>query len=132
MSVIITPPPNVTIPSLFKERLFVFLSRFCQVRYCIVRHCGFLVGYGHSSGDASAAPQTIEQVLSLLKAPPPWRRQLDPIYERLATFKMPIDRPAPGSNVGLDICGFRPDLCRPVKVRARPAGIAASTGRQAP
>jgi hypothetical protein len=23
------------IPSLFKERLFVFLSRFCQVRYCI-------------------------------------------------------------------------------------------------
>lgn len=34
------------IPSLFKERLFVFLSRFCQVRYCIVRHCGFLVGYG--------------------------------------------------------------------------------------
>ena len=39
------------IPSLFKERLFVFLSRFCQVRYCIIRHCGFLVGYGHSSGD---------------------------------------------------------------------------------
>ena len=40
------------IPSLFKERLFVFLSRFCPVRYCIVRHCGFLVGYGQSSGDA--------------------------------------------------------------------------------
>jgi hypothetical protein len=38
------------IPSLFKERLFVFLSRFCHVRYCIIRHCGFLVGYGHSSG----------------------------------------------------------------------------------
>ena len=46
------------IPSLFKERLFVFLSRFCQVRYCIVRHCGFLVGYGHSSGDNSAPPQS--------------------------------------------------------------------------
>ena len=29
------------IPTLFKERLFVFLSRFCPVRYCIVRHCGF-------------------------------------------------------------------------------------------
>ena len=56
------------IPSLFKERLFVFLSRFCQVRYCIVRHCGFLVGYGHSSGDASAPPQTIEQALKLLKS----------------------------------------------------------------
>ena len=57
------------IPALFKERLFVFLSRFCQVRYCIVRHCGFLVGYGHSSGDPSAAAQTIEQALKLLKVP---------------------------------------------------------------
>src|SRR6202051_3137100 len=57
------------IPTLFKERLFVFLSRFCPIRYCIVRHCGFLVGYGHSSGDASAAPQTIERALKLLKAP---------------------------------------------------------------
>ena len=25
------------LPSLFKERLFVYLSRFCAVRYCIVR-----------------------------------------------------------------------------------------------
>ena len=32
------------IPSLFKERLFVYLSRFCEVRYCIARHCAFLVG----------------------------------------------------------------------------------------
>jgi hypothetical protein len=87
------------IPSLFKERLFVFLSRFCQVRYCIIRHCGFLVGYGHSSGDALAAPQTIEQALKLLKVPPPWRRQLDPIYQRLAALKMPIDWPEPGSDV---------------------------------
>ena len=81
------------IPSLFKERLFVFLSRFCQVRYCIVRHCGFLVGYGHSSGDNSAPPQSIEQVLRLLRALPPWRRELGPIYERLAAFKTPTDWP---------------------------------------
>ena len=74
------------IPSLLKERLFVFLSRFCQVRYCIVRHCGFLVGYGHSSGDASAPPQNIEQVIRLLRALPPWRRELEPIYGRLAAF----------------------------------------------
>ena len=86
------------IPSLFKERLFVFLSRFCQVRYCIVRHCGFLAGYGHSSGDASAAPQTIEQVLKLLKTPSPWRRQLDPIYEGLMASAKPINWPAPDSE----------------------------------
>src|SRR4029077_8814388 len=36
------------IPSLFKERLFVYLSRFCEVRYCVTRHCGFLLGLGHS------------------------------------------------------------------------------------
>ena len=49
------------IPSLFKERLFVYLSRFCEARYCILRHCAFLVGYGHSSGDPSARPQSIAQ-----------------------------------------------------------------------
>jgi hypothetical protein len=87
------------IPALFKERLFVFLSRFCQARYCIVRHCGFLVGYGHSSGDASAEPQTIEQALKLLKVAPPWRRPLEPIYERLEAFKTPIDWPDPDSDV---------------------------------
>jgi hypothetical protein len=87
------------IPSLFKERLFVFLSRFCRVRYCIVRHCGFLVGYGHSSGDASAAPQTIEQALKLLTVPPPWRRELEPIYGSLAALKTPIDWPDPDSEL---------------------------------
>jgi len=86
------------IPSLFKERLFVFLSRFCQVRYCIVRHCGFLVGYGHSSGDAEAAPQTIEQAVRLLKAPPPWRRRLDPVYQGLTAIRTPIDWPVPESE----------------------------------
>jgi hypothetical protein len=86
------------IPALFKERLFVFLSRFCQVRYCIVRHCGFLVGYGHSSGDAAAAPQTIEQALRLLKAAPPWRRQLEPIYQHLEAIAAPIDWPEPDSE----------------------------------
>ena len=92
------------IPSLFKERLFVFLSRFCQVRYCIVRHCGFLVGYGHSSGDAAAPPQSIEQVLRLLKALPPWRRELEPIYECLNSLKTPADWP--DSDSELEDCIF--------------------------
>jgi hypothetical protein len=51
------------------------------------------VGYGHSSGDAEAAPQTIEQALRLLKAPPPWRRQLDPVYQGLTAIRTPIDWP---------------------------------------
>lgn len=54
------------LPSLFKERLFVHLSRFCRVRYCIVRHVGFLIGQGRPAGDATAAPQTVQQVCEML------------------------------------------------------------------
>jgi len=87
------------IPTLFKERLFVYLSRFCPVRYCIVRHCGFLLGYGDAAGDPAAHTQTIERVIELLERPPPWRRDLEPIYTSLATMKKPVDWPAPGSEI---------------------------------
>jgi signal transduction histidine kinase/CheY-like chemotaxis protein len=55
------------LPSLFKERLFVHLSRFCEIRYCIVRHVGFLIGEGKPAGDATALPHTIDQTLALLR-----------------------------------------------------------------
>lgn len=64
-------------PSVFKERLFVYLSRFCENRYCITRHCAFLVGRGHSSGDPAAAPQSVEQAIRLLAKPTPWQRDSD-------------------------------------------------------
>ena len=86
------------IPSLFKERLFVFLSRFCPVRYCIIRHCGFLVGYGFPSGDRAAGAQTIEQAVHLLRCPTPWRRDLEPIYASLGAIE-PTEWPAPGSEM---------------------------------
>src|SRR5690242_6921293 len=54
---------NNPIPSLLKERLFVYLSRFCEVRYCLIRHCVFLLGNGHASGDAAAKPQTAADVI---------------------------------------------------------------------
>ena len=87
------------IPTLFKERLFVFLSRFCPVRYCIVRHCGFLLGYGQSAGDPAAEVQTLEQVLTLLQTPPPWRRDLEPIYSSLEGMNTPVDWPTPGTEI---------------------------------
>jgi len=87
------------IPTLFKERLFVFLSRFCPIRYCIVRHCGFLVGYGRSAGDPAARVQTIEQVMKLLQTPPPWRRDLEPIYSSLEGMNKPVDWPAPDTEI---------------------------------
>src|SRR6185312_10702391 len=49
------------LPSLFKERLFVHLSRFCPVRYCIARHVGFLIGLGCPSCDKQAPVQSIAE-----------------------------------------------------------------------
>jgi len=65
------------LPSLFKERLFVYLSRFCEVRYCIARHVGFLAGLGRASGDAECPPQTIEEIVTLLRRPQPRARDLE-------------------------------------------------------
>jgi two-component sensor histidine kinase len=75
------------IPSLFKERLFVYLSRFCEVRYCVVRHCAFLVGRGHASGDSSVEVQTIPQAIRLLKIAPPWERDQEAIIGQLEELR---------------------------------------------
>jgi hypothetical protein len=87
------------IPTLFKERLFVFLSRFCPVRYCIIRHCGFLVGYGQAAGDPDAPVQTVEQVITLLKVPPPWRREIGPVYKKLEALNQPTEWPSHDSEI---------------------------------
>ena len=57
------------LPSVFKERLFVYLSRFCAVRYCIARHVGFLIGLGRPSGDPNAPTHSVEDVITLLRRP---------------------------------------------------------------
>src|ERR1700733_16067327 len=66
------------LPSLMKERLFVYLSLFCEVRYCIARHLGFLVGLGHPAGDPECLPQSVDEVLPLLRADLPLKSELDP------------------------------------------------------
>jgi hypothetical protein len=62
---------DAPIPTLLKERLFVYMSRFCEVRYCITRHCGFLLGLGRAAGDPDAQAMTITQVIRLLQRPVP-------------------------------------------------------------
>jgi len=59
------------LPSVFKERLFVHLSRFCAVRYCIARHAGFLIGLGRPAGDKDARAANIVDVVKLLRRPLP-------------------------------------------------------------
>lgn len=80
-------------PSVFKERLFVWLSRFCPMRYCIVRHVGFLLGreHGHAAGDAAATPQTVTDVVRLLRRPTPWQRDMTLVYARLGDMAQPIE-----------------------------------------
>ena len=59
------------LPSVFKERLFVHLSRFCAVRYCIARHTGFLIGLGRPAGDKDARAESVVDVVKLLRRPIP-------------------------------------------------------------
>jgi PAS domain S-box-containing protein len=65
------------LPSLLKERLFVYLSLFCEVRYCIARHVGFLVGLGRPAGDPQCLPQSVDEVLPLLRGDLPFKSDLD-------------------------------------------------------
>jgi signal transduction histidine kinase len=92
------------IPSLFKERLFVYLSRFCEVRYCIVRHVGFLIGLGHSSGDPLVQVESVAQVIRLLKTPTPWQRDLNALLLPLEATSTRIDWPEPETD--LEDCLF--------------------------
>jgi signal transduction histidine kinase len=86
------------LPSLFKERLFVYLSRFCEVRYCIARHLGFLVGRGHPAGDASCLPQSVELVLPLLRRPLPYGDELRQLLMVCSEFEKPLSTfPVPDS-----------------------------------
>ena len=92
---------NNPVPSLFKERLFVYLSRFCDVRYCITRHVGFLVGLGRPSGDRACPPQTIEQAVRLIQRPLPQGEALEPHLARLETCDVAFASP-PESGTELE------------------------------
>jgi hypothetical protein len=91
---------NNPMPPVFKERLFVWLSRFCPMRYCMVRHVGFLLGEQHArpARDVRDATQTIDEILALLRRPTPWNRDMAPVYASLQAAAPQIDVwPAPGS-----------------------------------
>jgi two-component system sensor histidine kinase UhpB len=78
------------LPSVFKERLFVHLSRFCAVRYCIARHVGFLVGLGRPAGDPTVRTQSITDVVKLLRRPFPRGQELQSRLSLCAACPAPI------------------------------------------
>ena len=91
------------LPSVFKERLFVHLSRFCEIRYCIVRHVGFLIGQGRPAGDAEAGPETVEQVIEMLRRPLPEGPALASILERLEQVSLDGRLPEPRTQCETDL-----------------------------
>jgi hypothetical protein len=94
---------DAPIPTLFKERLFVYLSRFCEVRYCITRHCGFLLGLGRAAGDQNAEAMTISQVIRLLKRSVPTEEHASAALARLEAVTDPIDWPSPETSYDDDL-----------------------------
>ena len=91
------------LPSVFKERLFVHLSRFCEVRYCIVRHVGFLIGHGRPAGDSSADVETIEQVIEILRRPIPEGPALTNLLARLERASFGGQLPGPRTDCESDL-----------------------------
>jgi PAS domain S-box-containing protein len=88
------------LPSVFKERLFVHLSRFCVVRYCIARHTGFLIGLGRAAGDKHARPESVDAVVKLLRRPLPRGAELESLISNCSSCPSPIvDIPVPDSQM---------------------------------
>ena len=88
------------LPSVFKERLFVHLSRFCAVRYCITRHVGFLVGRGHPSGDRNVPPQSVTDIVRLLRRPFPRGEGLQSRLSLCAASPAPLaEMPMPDTEM---------------------------------
>jgi two-component sensor histidine kinase len=94
---------DTPMPTLFKERLFVYLSRFCEVRYCVTRHCGFLLGLGRAAGDPAASTMTMAQVIRLLKRPVTSDEHADAALSRIETIKEPIEWPTPETSNDDDV-----------------------------
>jgi two-component sensor histidine kinase len=90
-------------PTLLKERLFVYLSRFCEVRYCITRHCGFLLGLGRAAGDPNAQAMTIDQVIRLLQRSVPTEERTSAALARLEGITEPMDWPSPETSYDDDL-----------------------------
>ena len=78
------------LPSIFKERLFVHLSRFCAVRYCIARHAGFLMGLGRPAGDPNVLAQSVTDIVKLLRRPFPRGQELQSCVSLCAVSPSPI------------------------------------------
>lgn len=94
------------LPSLFKERLFVYLSRFTAARYCLVRHVGFLLGKGRAAGDMALEPQSQQEVIALLRYSPPGSVEIQAAQKEFLTLTSPLGE-VPGSGTKTELALFQ-------------------------
>ena len=88
------------LPSIFKERLFVHLSRFCAVRYCVARHVGFLLGLGRPAGDPTVRTETVTDAVKLLRRPFPRGSELQSRLLLCAACPAPlVEMPRPDTQM---------------------------------
>lgn len=85
------------LPFLFKERLFVYLSRFCSARYCIARHVGCLSDFGGTSGNTSLHRQPPSEIIKLLRKPLAQGETLDRSLRCLEVWGFQTCVPDPGT-----------------------------------
>ena len=71
--------------------------------YCIVRHVGFLVGHGRPAGHPDAEPETVEQVIELLRRPVPEGPALAAGIERLECLSLDGRLPQPRTHREADL-----------------------------
>lgn len=87
------------LPALFKERLLVYVSRFCEARYYVARHVGYLLGLGRPSGDHRAPAQPVADVVQLLKRPFLRGEELRSLISLYPKAMPPLgEMPEPGSD----------------------------------
>ena len=92
------------LPSLFKEQVFAYLSRYSDAPYCMVRHSAFLVGLGYVAGDTKCHPMTPELVVEMLQRTGPSHARIEACLELLRSMDTFPDWPATGTP--LDNCLF--------------------------
>lgn len=115
---------DLPLPSLLKERLFVYWSRFCPVKYCVARHLGFLLGLGYPAGDAGCLPQKIGDVLALLTRALPHGEELNGVLALFEGPGQPLEawpQPDTPEETALIACSTHVLLQSPDAPRARQA-----------
>ncbi len=92
------------LPASFKERLFVYLSRFTSSPYSLIRHTGFLLGRGYVAGDKNIVPHTLPEAMALLRSPPPGPVEVQAAKNEFLGLKSSLEElPAMGSKAELAI-----------------------------